>query len=105
MSKQLVSFHVMKAVEDEYVKRGESDSVFAAYLTTKLGATVSTARVRQARIVLGVPSNAQQRVPSNVARLKELGAWAASILEVSNMAEDFTLEEEAKLRELEALCV
>ena len=57
MKKQLLAFEVMTAVKTTYPGSGLRDSEFAKALSEKLKAEVSPARVRQARLTLGIPSN------------------------------------------------
>lgn len=103
MSNQLLSYQVMRAVEEEYSKSGKTDSLFATYLTTKLGATVSTSRVRQSRAALNVPSNAQQPAGAQLTRMKELGKEAVHIARSYSVS--LPAEHAAILKELEDRCV
>lgn len=57
MNKQLLAFNVMSAVKTSYITERICDSEFAKKLSVTLEADISTARVRQARAVLGIPNN------------------------------------------------
>lgn len=92
----------MRAVEEEYSKSGKTDSLFASYLTTKLGATVSTARVRQSRAALNVPSNAQQPASAQLTRLKTALMYAINLAQGSDKIDN---EQNNHLEQLKELCV
>ena len=70
MNKQLLAFNVMSAVQTSYAAEKMSDSEFAKKLSKILKADVSTARVSQARVALGIPNNAP--VPPELAHATHL---------------------------------
>lgn len=79
MNKQLIAFNVMTAVQSSYAAEGLSDSEFAKKLTAILKTDISTARVRQARVVLGIPNNGP------VDKLKEAKQHILKLLETPTL--------------------
>ena len=86
MNKQIINYRVMAAVEKDYVKSALTDGKFAAKLSQELNVQISTARVRQARVTLGIPSNNDPDLPPRV--IQWLKDWDENVYDEGKLSDE-----------------